>query len=108
MLAAIGSGLALIAGDTSLQALDIRTGKLRWQLALPSLSPGIDRQIVAGKGAVALIEGGTVTLLGAQTGATRWSRPIDDTGVRYHPPAAITQGLLLVPQTSSDWVPYDE
>ena len=104
----IGSGLALVAGETSLTAFDVHTGALRWSVPLPALPPGADRQLVAGKGAVALVEGGLVTVLDARDGSTRWSDPLDSTGVRYHPSAAIIDGLLLLSSTSTDWVPYDE
>jgi outer membrane protein assembly factor BamB len=105
---AVGSGLALFTGETTLEARDIHTGALRWQVPLPAGWGGLDAQVVAGKGAVALIGGTAVTVLDARDGSTRWSEPVDSSGVRYHPAAAITSGLLLVPSTSSDWVPYDE
>ncbi len=54
----IGSGLALVADETSLTALDVRTGALRWKVSLPVLPANAERQLVAGKGAVALVEGG--------------------------------------------------
>jgi outer membrane protein assembly factor BamB len=105
---AVGSGLALFSGETILEARDIHTGSLRWQVPLPAGWGGLDAQVVAGKGAVALIGGSAVTVLDARDGSTRWSQPVDSAGVRYHPTGAIASGLLLVPSTSSDWVPYDE
>ncbi len=74
---------------------------------MPTTGDG-DDQVVAAEGVVALVDGRRVTLLDARSGARRWTRTIEDTGVRFHPTAAIADGLLLVPSTSTDWSPYDE
>jgi outer membrane protein assembly factor BamB len=108
LIAATGSGLALVTASSGLRAFDIHTGALRWQVPYPDGSPVELDQVVARDGAVALVTQHSATVFEARDGAQRWTQPLDDDGVRYHPTAAIDQGLLIVPTTSSAWVPYDE
>ena len=105
---AVGAGLAFTQDAGELHALDIRTGALRWEIALPPPDPVADRQIVAGAGAVAVIDPDSITLLEASTGATRWRAALDPATRHAYPAGAIARGMLLIPATSPDWVPYDE
>jgi outer membrane protein assembly factor BamB len=107
-LQAAGAGLALFVHDGTLQALDLRTGALRWTRRLDGWRDGGSSQIVAGAGAVAVVDQERVTVLEARTGAPRWSRPLATGGLRAHAAAAISAGQLLIPSISSAWAPYDE
>jgi outer membrane protein assembly factor BamB len=102
-VAALGAGVAVVVRPSTVEALDIRTGRPRWTVPLA----GSDRRIVAGDGVIALITRDTLTVLDAGSGATRWSQRLEGTRVRSYAPAAIANGVVLVTASSDDWVPYD-
>jgi outer membrane protein assembly factor BamB len=109
-LEAAGAGLALFVqeGTQTLQALDVRTGTLRWKHHLVGWRTRGSSEVVAGAGSVAVIDQGKVTVFDARDGTRRWSRPLLSAGLRAHAPAAILNGQLLIPSISSAWTPYDE
>jgi outer membrane protein assembly factor BamB len=105
---ALGAGLALIVEDDTLQALDSRTGVMRWKRRLIGWRPDGSSQIVAGAGSVAVIDQAKVTVLDARDGATHWLRRLPTAALRAHEPAVIDDGQLLIPSISAEWKPYDE
>lgn len=109
-LSAVGAGLALFVNESTqtLQALDIRTGGLRWKRDLAGWRPGGYSEVVAGAGSVAVIDQNKLTVFDAHDGTARWSRRLPTAGLRAHATAAILNGQLLIPSISSAWTPYDE
>jgi outer membrane protein assembly factor BamB len=107
-LEAAGAGLALFVHADTLEAVDLRTGALRWKRRLMGWRSGGYSQIVAGARSVAVIDQDKLTLLDARDGAPLWSSPLPTAGLRAHAPAAISDGQLFIPSISSSWTPYDE
>jgi outer membrane protein assembly factor BamB len=107
---AIGNGMALFVqpGTDTLDAFDLRSGALRWHRHLDSWVPGGASQVVAGAGAVAVIDQGAITVLDGATGKRRWMKPLTSKGMRGHATAAIGHGQVVVPSTSTGYGPVDE
>ena len=106
-LEAAGSGLALFEQHATIEADDLRTGALRWHRRLPGWRAGY-RMIVAGEGAVAVIDRDRVTVLRSRDGAVSWSRRLPTDGLAAYGPSAISAGMLVIPGQSSSFTPYDE
>ena len=101
-----GCGLALFVHGQTLEALDLRTGKARWHAELGTPNGNAHRSILASGTSVAVVDPKSVSVFDARDGSRRWSKPIPSTGVAWHGPAAISGGVLLVPGTSTGFVPF--
>jgi outer membrane protein assembly factor BamB len=101
-----GAGLALFVHGQTLEALDLRTGKARWRVQLALPNGAAHRSILASGTSVAVVGPKRVSVFDARDGSTRWSKPIRSAGVAWRSPAAISDGALLVPATSTGFIPF--
>jgi outer membrane protein assembly factor BamB len=109
-LKAISDGLALFVQPETdlLQAFALRSGDLRWTHHLRDWRPGGHDQVIAGEGAVAVIGQGAISVLDARSGRARWTKPLPTDDILAHAPAAILNGQILIPSTSSGYGPLFE
>jgi outer membrane protein assembly factor BamB len=107
---AIGDGMALFVqpGTDTLDAFALRTGTLRWHRHVGGWIPSGASQVVAADGAVAVINAGSVTVLDGRTGRRRWAKPLAQKGMRGHGGAAIGDGQIVIPSTSTGYGPVGE
>jgi outer membrane protein assembly factor BamB len=55
-----------------------------------------------------VIDRSEIAVLDADTGTTRWTRRLSAAGLRGHAPAAIGDGQVVIPSTSTGYGPVDE
>jgi outer membrane protein assembly factor BamB len=101
-----GAGLALFVHGQTLEALDLRTGKTRWHAALGTWNGDAHGSILASGTAVAVVGPTAVSVFDARDGSRRWSKVFRSAGVAWHGPAAISDGVVLVPATSTGFIPF--
>jgi outer membrane protein assembly factor BamB len=102
-----GAGLAVFVHDKTVEALDLYTGVTRWREPLAtSQADGFD-DIVAGGSSVAVVDPTTITVFDARDGSKRWSRPVTQSGIVSRGPAVISRDQLVVPGTSTSFIPYN-
>jgi outer membrane protein assembly factor BamB len=101
-----GAGLALFVHGQTLEALDLRTGNARWHVLLGIPNGDTHRSVLASGTSVAVVGPMRVSVFDARDGSRRWSKPIRGAGVAWHGPAAISDGALLVPATSTGFIPF--
>ena len=103
-ITAVGAGLAVGRDGSTITARDLRTGEVRWQASVASAAGDEQAKVVAAGGVVGVIDTTGVSVLDAADGHLLWFTPASWGGWIGEP--AISKGLLLVPYTSSTWVPY--